>query len=77
MISACLCTEGLESHVWCRCGNVASAIIEKDIVGNPKGIAVVEFDSEPARKVALTLSGAKSSLFECHLVPVKLVCLET
>lgn len=44
----------------CRCGNVASAIIEKDIVGNPKGVAVIEFESEPARKVALTLSGTRS-----------------
>ncbi len=41
---------------------MASAIIEKDIAGNPKGVAVVEFDSEPARKVALTLSGAEPSL---------------
>ena len=41
----------------CRCGTVASAIIEKDIVGNPKGIAVIEFEAEPARKVALSLSG--------------------
>ena len=44
----------------CRCGNVASAIIEKDIVGNPKGVAVIEFESESARKVALTLSGTRS-----------------
>ena len=55
----------------CRCGNVASAIIEKDVVGNPKGVAVVEFDGEPARKVALTLSGATS----CWLICITRACL--
>ena len=35
-----------------------SAIIEKDVVGNPKGLAIVEFEEESGRRTALTLSGA-------------------
>lgn len=47
---------------------MASAIIEKDIAGNPKGIAVVEFESEAARKVALSLSGASFFTIPLHLI---------
>lgn len=34
-----------------------SAIVEKDLAGNPKGLAMIEFEEESARKTALTLSG--------------------
>lgn len=34
-----------------------SAMIEKEATGRPKGVALIEFDKEEARRVALTLSG--------------------
>ena len=45
----------------CRCGNIVSAIIEKDPSGNPRGVAVVEFEEESSRKTALTLSGERTA----------------
>lgn len=40
-----------------RCGAIVSSIIEKDQAGNPKGVAVIEFEDEVGRRTALTLSG--------------------
>ena len=50
--------------VSCRCGIIASAIIEKDYQGNSKGEAVIEFGDEASRRKALALSGeAPASIF--------------
>ena len=46
----------------CRCGNVVSAVIEKEATGRPKGVAILEFETEEGRRVALTLSG----IFFCY-----------
>lgn len=40
-----------------RCGTLLSAVIEKEATGRPRGVAVLEFETEEARRVALTLSG--------------------
>lgn len=39
-----------------------SAVIEKEATGRPKGVALIEFETEEARRIALTLSGSISAL---------------